>query len=140
MSSFGALADNYTVRALITAMAQLVTAGLLSVRCKSKYFFKQRWCQYRFRLYAIAEGQYSSAIGSKTHAIGVHQWPLGLVQSLKVTGVSRWCIVVFIRPILNGPWSLFQSVGRLSIAMGDSSKADGANAIRWEMPLRLLVL
>lgn len=39
-----------TVRALITAMAQLVTAGLLSVKVQKQIFFKQRWCQYRFRL------------------------------------------------------------------------------------------
>ena len=39
LSSFGALADNYDGQALITAMAQLVTAGLLSVKVQKQIFF-----------------------------------------------------------------------------------------------------
>lgn len=36
---------------------------------------------------AIAEGQYSSAIGSKPMRLAVHQWPLGLVQYQKAIEV-----------------------------------------------------
>lgn len=39
LSSFGAWLIITTVRALITAMAQLVTAGLLSVKVQKQIFF-----------------------------------------------------------------------------------------------------
>ncbi len=39
---------------------------------------------------AIAEGEYSSAIGSRTHAIGGASMALGLVQYQKAIEVSRW--------------------------------------------------
>ncbi|EKL6579137.1 YadA-like family protein, partial [Escherichia coli] len=79
---------------------------------------------------AIAEGQYSSAIGSKTHAIG------GASMAFGVSAISEGdrSIALGASSYSFGQYSMAlgrysKALGRLSIAMGDSSKADGANAI-----------
>ncbi|ELE2280364.1 YadA-like family protein, partial [Escherichia coli] len=78
----------------------------------------------------IAEGQYSSAIGSKTHAIG------GASMAFGVSAISEGdrSIALGASSYSFGQYSMAlgrysKALGRLSIAMGDSSKADGANAI-----------
>ncbi|WP_249534029.1 YadA-like family protein [Escherichia coli] len=80
--------------------------------------------------YPIAEGQYSSAIGSKTHAIG------GASMAFGVSAISEGdrSIALGASSYSFGQYSMAlgrysKALGRLSIAMGDSSKADGANAI-----------
>ncbi len=78
---------------------------------------------------AIAEGEYSSAMGSRTHAIGGASMALGLVQYQKAIEVSRWVHLRIHLANTRWPGSLFKALGKLSIAMGDYSKADGANAI-----------
>ncbi|HAO9070261.1 TPA: hypothetical protein IRL78_003403, partial [Escherichia coli] len=77
-----------------------------------------------------AEGQYSSAIGSKTHAIG------GASMAFGVSAISEGdrSIALGASSYSFGQYSMAlgrysKALGRLSIAMGDSSKADGANAI-----------
>ena len=79
---------------------------------------------------AIAEGQYSSAIGSKPHAIG------GASMAFGVSAISEGdrSIALGASSYSFGQYSMAlgrysKALGRLSIAMGDSSKADGANAI-----------
>lgn len=79
---------------------------------------------------AIAEGQYSSAIGSKTHAIG------GASMAFRVSAISEGdrSIALGASSYSLGQYSMAlgrysKALGKLSIAMGDSSKAEGANAI-----------
>ncbi|EKL6555768.1 YadA-like family protein, partial [Escherichia coli] len=79
---------------------------------------------------AIAEGQYSSAIGSKTHAIGDASMAFGVSAISEgdrsiALGASSYSFGQYSMAL--GRYS--KALGRLSIAMGDSSKADGANAI-----------
>ncbi|HGT9045338.1 TPA: YadA-like family protein, partial [Escherichia coli] len=79
---------------------------------------------------AIAEGQYSSAIGSKTHAIGGSSMAFGVSAISEgdrsiALGASSYSFGQYSMAL--GRYS--KALGRLSIAMGDSSKADGANAI-----------
>ena len=79
---------------------------------------------------AIAEGQYSSAIGSKTHAIGGASMAFGVSAISEgdrsiALGASSYSLGQYSMAL--GRYS--KALGKLSIAMGDSSKAEGANAI-----------
>ena len=79
---------------------------------------------------AIAEGQYSSAIGSKTHAKGGASMAFGVSAISEgdrsiALGASSYSLGQYSMAL--GRYS--KAMGKLSIAMGDSSRADGANAI-----------
>ncbi|WP_338893995.1 YadA-like family protein [Escherichia coli] len=79
---------------------------------------------------AIAEGQYSFAIGSKTHAIGGASMAFGVSAISEgdrsiALGASSYSLGQYSMAL--GRYS--KALGKLSIAMGDSSKAEGANAI-----------
>lgn len=79
---------------------------------------------------AIAEGQYSSAIGSKNHAIGGASMAFGVSAISEgdrsiALGASSYSLGQYSMAL--GRYS--KALGKLSIAMGDSSKAEGANAI-----------
>lgn len=79
---------------------------------------------------AIAESQYSSAIGSKTHAIGGASMAFGVSAISEgdrsiALGASSYSLGQYSMAL--GRYS--KALGKLSIAMGDSSKAEGANAI-----------
>ncbi|HAW0894912.1 TPA: adhesin [Escherichia coli] len=79
---------------------------------------------------AIAEGQYSCAIGSKTHAIGGASMAFGVSAISEgdrsiALGASSYSLGQYSMAL--GRYS--KALGKLSIAMGDSSKAEGANAI-----------
>ncbi|CAJ1300848.1 Autotransporter adhesin EhaG [Escherichia coli] len=79
---------------------------------------------------AIAEGQYSSSIGSKTHAIGGASMAFGVSAISEgdrsiALGASSYSLGQYSMAL--GRYS--KALGKLSIAMGDSSKAEGANAI-----------
>lgn len=79
---------------------------------------------------AIAEGQYSSAIVSKTHAIGGASMAFGVSAISEgdrsiALGASSYSLGQYSMAL--GRYS--KALGKLSIAMGDSSKAEGANAI-----------
>lgn len=79
---------------------------------------------------AIAEGQYSSAIESKTHAIGGASMAFGVSAISEgdrsiALGASSYSLGQYSMAL--GRYS--KALGKLSIAMGDSSKAEGANAI-----------
>lgn len=91
LSSFGALADNYDGQGVDYGDGS-ASDGWVAIGkgAKANIFLNNAGASTALGYDAIAEGQYSSAIGSKTHAIGGASMPLGLVQSLKVTGVSRW--------------------------------------------------
>ena len=83
---------------------------------ESKYFYEHQWFQYCCGYDAIAEGQYSSAIGSKTMRLAVHQWPFG------VSAISEGD-----RSIALGASSY--SLGQYSMALGRYSKALGKLSI-----------
>ena len=79
---------------------------------------------------AIAEGEYSSAIGSRTHAIGGASMAFGVSAISEgdrsiALGASSYSLGQYSMAL--GRYS--KALGKLSIAMGDYSKADGANAI-----------
>ncbi|WP_032267018.1 adhesin, partial [Escherichia coli] len=74
--------------------------------------------------------QYSSAIGSKTHAIGGASMAFGVSAISEgdrsiALGASSYSLGQYSMAL--GRYS--KALGKLSIAMGDSSKAEGANAI-----------
>ncbi len=89
---------------------------------------------------AIAEGQYSSAIGSKTHAIG------GASMAFGVSAISEGDRSIALGPLrihwANTQWpsAVIQKHWVNCLLLWYSSKAEGANAIALEMPLKLLRL
>ncbi|WP_236530690.1 YadA-like family protein, partial [Escherichia coli] len=131
LSSFGALADNYDGQGVDygdgSASDGWVTIGK---GAKANIFLNNAGASTALGYDAIAEGQYSSAIGSKTHAIG------GASMAFGVSAISEGdrSIALGASSYSFGQYSMAlgrysKALGRLSIAMGDSSKADGANAI-----------
>ncbi|EPN0060466.1 YadA-like family protein [Escherichia coli] len=131
LSSFGALADNYDGQGVDygdgSASDDWVAIGK---GAKANIFLNNAGASTALGYDAIAEGQYSSAIGSKTHAIG------GASMAFGVSAISEGdrSIALGASSYSFGQYSMAlgrysKALGRLSIAMGDSSKADGANAI-----------
>ncbi|HGG7375116.1 TPA: YadA-like family protein [Escherichia coli] len=131
LSSFGALADNYDGQGVDygdgSASDGWVAIGKVA---KANIFLNNAGASTALGYDAIAEGQYSSAIGSKTHAIG------GASMAFGVSAISEGdrSIALGASSYSFGQYSMAlgrysKALGRLSIAMGDSSKADGANAI-----------
>lgn len=114
-------------------MAQQVTAGLLSVigkNSKANTFVNGSGASTALGYDAIAEGEYSSAIGSRTHAIGGASMAFGVSAISEgdrsiALGASSYSLGQYSMAL--GRYS--KALGKLSIAMGDYSKADGANAI-----------
>ncbi|MCR6206880.1 YadA-like family protein [Escherichia coli] len=136
LSSFGALADNYDGQGVDYGDGS-ASDGWVAIGkgAKANIFLNNAGAStalgYDALGYdAIAEGQYSSAIGSKTHAIG------GASMAFGVSAISEGdrSIALGASSYSFGQYSMAlgrysKALGRLSIAMGDSSKADGANAI-----------
>ncbi len=131
MSSFGALADNYDGQGVDYGDGS-ASDGWVAIGkgAKANIFLNNAGASTALGYDAIAEGQYSSAIGSKTHAIG------GASMAFGVSAISEGdrSIALGASSYSFGQYSMAlgrysKALGRLSIAMGDSSKADGANAI-----------
>ncbi|MDM4972061.1 YadA-like family protein [Escherichia coli] len=131
LSSFGALADNYDGQGVDYGDGS-ASDGWVAIGkgAKANIFLNNAGASTALGYDAIAEGQYSSAIGSKTHAIG------GASMAFGVSAVSEGdrSIALGASSYSFGQYSMAlgrysKALGRLSIAMGDSSKADGANAI-----------
>ncbi|WP_372603205.1 YadA-like family protein [Escherichia coli] len=131
LSSFGALADNYDGQGVDYGDGS-ASDGWVAIGkgAKANIFLNNAGASTALGYDAIAEGQYSSAIGSKTHAIG------GASMAFGVSAISEGdrSIALGASSYSFGQYSMAlgrysKTLGRLSIAMGDSSKADGANAI-----------
>ncbi|EQA1940954.1 YadA-like family protein [Escherichia coli] len=131
LSSFGALADNYDGQGVDYGDGS-ASDGWVAIGkgAKENIFLNNAGASTALGYDAIAEGQYSSAIGSKTHAIG------GASMAFGVSAISEGdrSIALGASSYSFGQYSMAlgrysKALGRLSIAMGDSSKADGANAI-----------
>ncbi|EHU0912281.1 YadA-like family protein [Escherichia coli] len=131
LSSFGALADNYDGQGVDYGDGS-ASDGWVAIGkgAKANIFLNNAGASTALGYDAIAEGQYSSAIGSKTHAIG------GASMAFGVSAISEGdrSIALDASSYSFGQYSMAlgrysKALGRLSIAMGDSSKADGANAI-----------
>ncbi|HAH8892060.1 TPA: hypothetical protein HIN69_003424 [Escherichia coli] len=131
LSSFGALADNYDDQGVDYGDGS-ASDGWVAIGkgAKANIFLNNAGASTALGYDAIAEGQYSSAIGSKTHAIG------GASMAFGVSAISEGdrSIALGASSYSFGQYSMAlgrysKALGRLSIAMGDSSKADGANAI-----------
>ncbi|HGU5639532.1 YadA-like family protein [Escherichia coli] len=131
LSSFGALADNYDGQGVDYGDGS-ASDGWVAIGkgAKANIFLNNAGASAALGYDAIAEGQYSSAIGSKTHAIG------GASMAFGVSAISEGdrSIALGASSYSFGQYSMAlgrysKALGRLSIAMGDSSKADGANAI-----------
>ena len=131
LSSFGALADNYDGQGVDYGDGS-ASDGWVAIGkgAKANIFLNNAGASTALGYDAIAEGQYSSAIGSKTHAIGGASMAFGVSaisegDSSIALGASSYSFGQYSMAL--GRYS--KALGRLSIAMGDSSKADGANAI-----------
>ena len=131
LSSFGALADTYDGQGVDYGDGS-ASDGWVAIGkgAKANIFLNNAGASTALGYDAIAEGQYSSAIGSKTHAIG------GASMAFGVSAISEGdrSIALGASSYSFGQYSMAlgrysKALGRLSIAMGDSSKADGANAI-----------
>ena len=131
LSSFGALADNYDGQGVDYGDGS-ASDGWVAIGkgAKANIFLNNAGASTALGYDAIAEGQYSSAIGSKTHAIS------GASMAFGVSAISEGdrSIALGASSYSFGQYSMAlgrysKALGRLSIAMGDSSKADGANAI-----------
>ncbi|MGT6305392.1 YadA-like family protein [Escherichia coli] len=131
LSSFGAPADNYDGQGVDYGDGS-ASDGWVAIGkgAKANIFLNNAGASTALGYDAIAEGQYSSAIGSKTHAIG------GASMAFGVSAISEGdrSIALGASSYSFGQYSMAlgrysKALGRLSIAMGDSSKADGANAI-----------
>ncbi|HDX2024044.1 YadA-like family protein [Escherichia coli] len=131
LSSFGALADNYDGQGVDYGDGS-ASDGWVAIGkgAKANIFLNNAGASTALGYDAIAEGQYSSAIGSKTHAIG------GASMAFGVSAISEGdrSIALGASSYSFGQYSMAlgrysKALGRLSIAMGDNSKADGANAI-----------
>ncbi|WP_438420631.1 YadA-like family protein [Escherichia coli] len=131
LSSFGALADNYDGQGVDYGDGS-ASDGWVAIGkgAKANIFLNNAGASTALGYDAIAEGQYNSAIGSKTHAIG------GASMAFGVSAISEGdrSIALGASSYSFGQYSMAlgrysKALGRLSIAMGDSSKADGANAI-----------
>ncbi|MCX3189093.1 YadA-like family protein [Escherichia coli] len=131
LSSFGALADKYDGQGVDYGDGS-ASDGWVAIGkgAKANIFLNNAGASTALGYDAIAEGQYSSAIGSKTHAIG------GASMAFGVSAISEGdrSIALGASSYSFGQYSMAlgrysKALGRLSIAMGDSSKADGANAI-----------
>ncbi|ELP6609818.1 YadA-like family protein [Escherichia coli] len=131
LSSFGALSDNYDGQGVDYGDGS-ASDGWVAIGkgAKANIFLNNAGASTALGYDAIAEGQYSSAIGSKTHAIG------GASMAFGVSAISEGdrSIALGASSYSFGQYSMAlgrysKALGRLSIAMGDSSKADGANAI-----------
>ncbi|NWG82554.1 YadA-like family protein [Escherichia coli] len=131
LSSFGALADNYDGQGVDYGDGS-ASDGWVAIGkgAKANIFLNNAGASTALGYDAIAEGQYSSAIGSKTHAIG------GASMAFGVSAISEGdrSIALGASSYSFGQYSMAlgrysKALGRFSIAMGDSSKADGANAI-----------
>ncbi|EFM3167831.1 hypothetical protein HDN28_003203 [Escherichia coli] len=131
LSSFGALADNYDGQGVDYGDGSASDSWVaIGKGAKANIFLNNAGASTALGYDAIAEGQYSSAIGSKTHAIG------GASMAFGVSAISEGdrSIALGASSYSFGQYSMAlgrysKALGRLSIAMGDSSKADGANAI-----------
>ena len=131
LSSFGALADNYDGQGVDYGDGS-ASDGWVAIGkgAKANIFLNNAGASTALGYDAIAEGQYSSAIGSKTHAIGGASMAFGVSAISEgdrsiALGASSYSFGQYLMAL--GRYS--KALGRLSIAMGDSSKADGANAI-----------
>ncbi|HAL2544678.1 TPA: adhesin [Escherichia coli] len=131
LSSFGALADNYEGQPVdygnCSAGDGWVAIGKNS---KANTFVNGSGASTALGYDAIAEGEYSSAIGSRTHAIGGASMAFGVSAISEgdrsiALGASSYSLGQYSMAL--GRYS--KALGKLSIAMGDYSKADGANAI-----------
>ena len=131
LSSFGALANNYdgqpTDYGSGSAGDGWVAIGKGS---KANTFMNTSGASTAVGYDAIAQGDYSSAIGSRTHAIGGASMAFGVSAISEgdrsiALGASSYSLGQYSMAL--GRYS--KALGKLSIAMGDNSKADGANAI-----------
>ena len=131
LSSFGALADNYEGQPVDYGNGSAGDGWVaIGKNSKANTFVNGSGASTALGYDAIAEGEYSSAIGSRTHAIG------GASRAFGVSAISEGdrSIALGASSYSLGQYSMAlgrysKALGKLSIAMGDYSKADGANAI-----------
>ncbi|EOT8834015.1 YadA-like family protein [Escherichia fergusonii] len=131
LSSFGALANNYDGQGVDYGSGSAGDGWVaIGKGSKANTFMNSSGASTALGYDAIAEGEYSSAIGSKTHAIGGASMAFGVSAISEgdrsiALGASSYSLGQYSMAL--GRYS--KALGRLSIAMGDSSKADGENAI-----------
>lgn len=90
MSSFGASADNYTGQPTDYGDGSAGDGWVaIGKGAKANTFMNTSGASTALGYDAIAEGEYSSAIGSKPLQLVEHPWRSGLVQKQWVTEVSR---------------------------------------------------
>ncbi len=131
LSSFGALANNYEGQPVDYGDGSAGDGWVaIGKNSKANTFVNGSGASTALGYDAIAEGTYSSAIGSRTHAIG------GASMAFGVSAISEGdrSIALGASSYSFGQYSMAlgrysKALGQLSIAMGDNSKADGANAI-----------
>lgn len=131
LSSFGALADNYEGQPVDYGDGSAGDGWVaIGKNSKANTFVNGSGASTALGYDAIAEGPYSSAIGSRTHAIGGASMAFGVSAISEgdrsiALGASSYSLGQYSMAL--GRYS--KALGKLSIAMGDYSKADGANAI-----------
>lgn len=131
LSSFGALADNYEGQPVDYGNGSAGDGWVaIGKNSKANTFVNGSGASTALGYDAIAEGEYSSAIGSRTHAIGGASMAFGVSAISEgdrsiALGASSYSLGQYSMAL--GRYS--KALGKLSIAMGDYSKADGANAI-----------
>ena len=124
LSSFGALADNYDGQGVDYGDGS-ASDGWVAIGkgAKSNIFLNNAGASTALGYDAIAEGQYSSAIGSKTHAIG------GASMAFGVSAISEGdrSIALGASSYSFGQYSM--ALGRYSKALGNAAKAAGIMSI-----------
>lgn len=131
LSSFGVLADNYEGQPVDYGNGSAGDGWVaIGKNSKANTFVNGSGASTALGYDAIAEGEYSSAIGSRTHAIGGASMAFGVSAISEgdrsiALGASSYSLGQYSMAL--GRYS--KALGKLSIAMGDYSKADGANAI-----------
>ncbi|EME0769684.1 YadA-like family protein [Escherichia coli] len=124
LSSFGALADNYDGQGVDYGDGS-ASDGWVAIGkgAKANIFLNNAGASTALGYDAIAEGQYSSAIGSKTHAIG------GASMAFGVSAISEGdrSIALGASSYSFGQYSM--ALGRYSKALGNAAKAAGIMSI-----------
>ncbi len=131
LSSFGALADNYEGQPVDYGNGSAGDGwGAIGKNSKANTFVNGSGASTALGYDAIAEGEYSSAIGSRTHAIGGASMAFGVsAQAIGDRSVALGASSVATggRSMALGRYA--KTNGFTSLAIGDTALADGEKTI-----------
>ena len=131
LSSFGALADNYEVQPVDYGNGSAGDGWVaIGKNSKANTFVNGSGASTALGYDAIAEGEYSSAIGSRTHAIGGASMAFGVsAQAIGDRSVALGASSVATggRSMALGRYA--KTNGFTSLAIGDTALADGEKTI-----------